>query len=87
MIKAIHKRAEAIRSRELDVTLRHLRDLDPETKGQIEALTRALVKKLLHEPTICLKEQCRDGQAARYALYARELFGLDVTKRLVRDGE
>jgi glutamyl-tRNA reductase len=85
VIKAMHQRAEAIRCRELDVTLRRLPNLDREAGEQIEALTRALVKKLLHDPTMCLKEQSLNGQAAHYALYARELFGLDMKEPPARD--
>ncbi|MFV2044428.1 MAG: glutamyl-tRNA reductase [Anaerolineales bacterium] len=87
VIKAIHQQAEEIRSRQVEKALRRLSNLNVEAQEQIETLTKALVKKLLHEPTSCLKEQSRNGQAAEYALYARELFGLDGKSLLEGDGE
>ena len=78
VVKAMRQQAERIRRREVDRTIRRLASLDVEAREEIEALTRALVKKLLHAPTMCLKEQSRNGNAAQYALIARELFGIDA---------
>ncbi len=44
-------------------------------RERIEALTRALVNRLLHEPTVRMKEQRDDRVHARMAL-VRDLFGL-----------
>ncbi len=71
----------------MEKALRRLSNLNGEAQEQIENLTKAIVKKLLHEPTRCLKEQSRNGQAAQYALYARELFGLDGKSLVEGDGE
>lgn len=87
VIKAIHQQAEEIRSQQVEKALRRLSNLNVDAQEQIENLTKALVKKLLHEPTSCLKEQSRNGQAAQYALYARELFGLDGKSLVEGDGE
>jgi glutamyl-tRNA reductase len=40
-------------------------------------MAKRIVNKLLHYPTICLKQQasCADGH--RYAEVVRDLFGLD----------
>ncbi len=40
-------------------------------------MTRALVNKLLHEPTTRLREQASNGNAERYAETVRDLFDLD----------
>ncbi len=72
IVKALQGRGEEIRSRELDRALRRMGDLSPEQREVVEALTRSIVRKLLHDPTRALK-----GKAARGRLQAvRDLFGL-----------
>lgn len=78
LIKALHQQAETIRKQQVEKALRRLQESEVETHEEIELLTKALVKQLLHTPTHCLKEQSRNGHAAQYALYARELFGIDT---------
>jgi glutamyl-tRNA reductase len=87
VIKAMRIKAESLRTEQLKKTLRQLPDLDRESQLAIDTLTCALVKKILHEPTMCLKEQSRDGQAAQYALFARELFGLDPRRQPGQENE
>jgi glutamyl-tRNA reductase len=72
----LRRRAEEIRVREVERTLRDLGDVDPETAARIEHLSRALVKKVLHEPTVRLRERAGAGEADDVAAAARELFGL-----------
>ena len=78
VISDLRQKAEAIRQQELSRTLRHLREVDPHTLSQIQHLSRALVNKILHEPTIRLKQCAANGQADDYAATVRELFGLAV---------
>ncbi|MGH2626219.1 MAG: glutamyl-tRNA reductase, partial [Anaerolineales bacterium] len=54
IIAAVHRKAEAIRKRELAVVLRRLLNLDEREARRIEAFSRAIVKKLLHDPTMSL---------------------------------
>ncbi|MEX0788484.1 MAG: glutamyl-tRNA reductase [Anaerolineales bacterium] len=76
ILAAVHQKADAIRQRELAVLLRRLPSLEEREVRRIEAFSRALVKKLLHEPTMFLKRESRNGDGARSAEVARELFGL-----------
>ena len=76
VITDLRQKAEAVRQRELDRTLRHLPHLDPQTREHIEHLSRSLVNKLLHEPTVRLRAEAGNGQAAKYAETVRHLFGL-----------
>ena len=76
VIADLRQKAEAIRQRELERTLRYLPDLDPQTREHIQHLSRSLVNKLLHEPTLRLRAEAGDGHAARYAEAVRHLFGL-----------
>jgi glutamyl-tRNA reductase len=80
LVAALRRRAEAIRAGELERTLRDLGDVDPATAERIEHLSRALTKKLLHEPTIRLRERAGAGDADEVAAAVRELFGLTVPR-------
>ena len=76
VLAALRRQAESIRAREVERTLRDLGDVDAETAARIEHLSRALVKKVLHEPTVRLRERAGAGDADDAAAAARELFGL-----------
>jgi glutamyl-tRNA reductase len=75
LIADLHQKAEAIRQRELERTLRYLGDVDPQTLEHLQHLTRSLVTKLLHEPTKQLRTQAGSGTAVDVST-VRELFGL-----------
>ena len=76
LIVDLRQKAEAIRRHELQRTLRHLGDVDEQTLTHIQHLSRSLVNKLLHEPTLRLKKSAGDDEAAGYAAAVRDLFGL-----------
>ncbi len=56
VIAALRERAEAIRRDELERTLKRLPDLDDEARQRIEAMTAAIVKKMLDRPIARLKD-------------------------------
>jgi glutamyl-tRNA reductase len=76
LIADMRQNAEAIRQTELEKTLRHLPDLTEAERNHIEAMTLALVKKLLHAPTHRLREEAASPRASEYADVARKLFNL-----------
>jgi glutamyl-tRNA reductase len=76
LVAEIRRRAEEVRSQELARTFRDLGDVDEKTAERIEHLSRSLVKKLLHEPTVRLRERAGAGEADEVAEAVRELFGL-----------
>lgn len=82
VIADLRNRAEAIRQRELERALRHLRGLDPETRDYVQGLTHAIVNKILHEPTTRLRAAAHDERAIEYADSVRYLFDLsnDATR-------
>ena len=53
-------KAEDIRQAELARTLKDLKGLSPEDSEALERLTRSLVKKLIHDPILFLKEQAHE---------------------------
>jgi glutamyl-tRNA reductase len=76
LVVALRRQAEEIRVRELARALGDLDDLDPASVERIEHLTRVLVKRLMHEPTVRLRERAGSGDADDIARAARELYGL-----------
>jgi glutamyl-tRNA reductase len=80
LVASIRRQAEEIRRREVDKTLRDLGDVDPETAERIEHFSRALVKKLLHGPTVRLRARAGAGEADEAAAAIRELFDLSAPR-------
>jgi glutamyl-tRNA reductase len=77
VIAAMRQQAETIRQAELEKTLRHLPELSPSDRQRLEALTQALVKKLLHAPITRLRSEAGTPQSAEIAAAARALFDLE----------
>lgn len=75
LIKELRGKAESIRQREMERTLRNLGDIDDTTLRHIQKFSQALVNQLLHEPTLYLKEKAVNGETGEVEL-AREIFGL-----------
>ena len=73
VVAALHSRADAIRDAEVRKTLARLNGAGEESREAIEAMSKALVKRLLHDPTRTLLT--RNDNSLTGA--ARELFGLD----------
>ena len=76
IISDIHQQAEAIRTAELEKSLRRMPDLTDAERERIEALTQSLVKKLLDHPTRRLRAEAGSYRAPEYAALARLLFNL-----------
>lgn len=64
-IGRIIRKAEAIRRAELDRSTRTLEGLAPEQLTAIDAMTRAMVKKLLHDNLAAVRTAARAGDGAR----------------------
>jgi glutamyl-tRNA reductase len=76
IIAAMRRKAEAIRQREVASVLRRLPNLNEREARRIEAFSRSLMKRLLHDPTMSLKEAARNGDAPQYAALAGHLFAV-----------
>lgn len=75
-IVALRERLEQIRATELARHCSKLK-LSERDRNTIEALTQAIVNKVLHTPTVRLKAQANDGACGLYVDAVRELFDLD----------
>jgi len=75
-IVSLRERVEEIRRGEVKKTLARLSDASPETRAAIEALSTAIVNKLLHAPITKLRESSRAGSHRSWLEVVHELFGL-----------
>jgi glutamyl-tRNA reductase len=76
LVRELRERAEAVRSGELDRYGSRLGALDAEHAEVVDALTRAIVAKLLHEPTVALKDAAGSPRGERLVESLRDLFDL-----------
>jgi glutamyl-tRNA reductase len=75
-IRALYLRAEALRRQEVERAQRRLGDLSCEQRAEIDAFSRSLVRKILHEPVLHLKQPGNGWMRGDYLEIARSLFGL-----------
>jgi len=75
VISSLMKKAEDIRQAQLDMTLKKLRKLSPEEQESLEAMTKAIVRKILHDPIQSLKNNVHRKED--YVPLVNELFQLD----------
>jgi glutamyl-tRNA reductase len=78
LLSELRKQAESIRARELDRALDDLGDVDPMVAERMEHLSRTLVKRLLHDPTVRARERAGAGGADEVAEAVRDLFGISA---------
>jgi len=69
-------RAEEIRKGETERLATKLAGLDDKSRAAVEALTKGIVRKLLHDPTVRLKDSAGTNRGERLADSVRELFDL-----------
>jgi glutamyl-tRNA reductase len=77
LVSALRSRGEDVRLAELERYRSKLEGVDVRTAEAIEALTRGIVAKLLHEPTVRVKEAAGSGRGELYADALSALFDLD----------
>jgi glutamyl-tRNA reductase len=79
-------RAETIRSAETEKIFNKLPDLSEKAKNEINALTKLILAKLLHEPVVNLKKRKDEKDEYLYVESIRHLFGLKETGRGKSEG-
>jgi glutamyl-tRNA reductase len=75
-VVALRAKAADVVDVELNRVLGRLPDLDARERDEISHALHRVVEKLLHGPTVRVKELAQDGQGERYAAALRELFEL-----------
>lgn len=76
-VAALYERGEGIRQAELARFRARLAGLDDRQRAAVEALTRGIVAKLLHEPAVNVKDAAGSVRGDRLAGALRELFGIE----------
>lgn len=77
LVSSLHDRAEEIRQAELARFEGRLRHLGPSEREALEAMTKRVVAKLLHAPTVNLKAAAGTAKGDGLADAFRDLFGLE----------
>jgi glutamyl-tRNA reductase len=76
-IRVLRARAEQVRQQELAKASARLAGLDERQRAAVEAVTRGLVNKLLHDPMVRGKSLAARPDGDLYVAALRELYGLD----------
>ena len=77
VLAEMRSQMEAVRARELSDALRRLQHLPAADRAAIEELSRKLMNKFLHEPTVRLRAAAANGRGLGVVDTARYLFGLE----------
>jgi len=77
MIVALRERAEQVRQTEVDRYRARLGSLDGVQLEAVDALTRGIIGKLLHDPSVALRDAAGSVRGDRLISALRELFALD----------
>ncbi len=77
LIEALHARGEAVRAAELQRVARRLGRLSEREREAVEAASRRIVRRLLHDPVVRLKDLAGRGAEDPSARALAELFGLE----------
>ena len=76
LVTALRELGEDVRRRELERFASRLARLDPEARALVEAVTQGIVNKLLHEPTVRVKDAAGTPRGVYYADALGALFDL-----------
>jgi glutamyl-tRNA reductase len=80
VVTDLREQMERIRAREVADAMKRLSHLSAEDRGAVEQLSRAVMNKFLHEPSVRLKSAAANGRGLGVVDAARYLFGLEAKK-------
>jgi glutamyl-tRNA reductase len=86
-ITAMRERGDAIVDQVLRENASRWESLSDADRDRVEVLARAVVSRMLHEPTVRLKSVAEDGSGYVYLQALRELFGIDAGADAETSGE
>ncbi len=86
-IVALRKKFEEIRNKELAKTLSIHPHFSDKERQSLEALTSAIINKILHDPLTLLKQKNEEAMADLYLDALRALFGLPAKSPEISDEE
>ena len=77
LVAELHERAENIRRAEMERFAARMSGLTPEQRELVETMSKSVVAKLLHTPSIQLKNSAGTPQGERIAAALRDLFDIE----------
>ena len=77
LVAQLREVVEGFRQAEIDRFSSRLSDKSDEQREVVESITRGIVAKLLHNPSVRLREAAGTPQGERLSAAVRELFNLD----------
>jgi glutamyl-tRNA reductase len=75
-ISNLRQKVEEVRQQELERLFKRL-NLTEQEQSLVTAMSQRLINKILHEPTLCLKQETANGNGAAFISATRQLFALD----------
>ncbi|MDO8364882.1 MAG: glutamyl-tRNA reductase [Actinomycetota bacterium] len=76
LVAQLYEKGEAVRQAELDRFSNRLGSLEPAQRDAVDAVTKGIVAKLLHQMSVRLKDDAGSPQGERNAAAVRDLFDL-----------
>jgi glutamyl-tRNA reductase len=76
LVAQLHQRAEEIRRAEIERFSARVASFDDKQRAALDAVTKGIVAKLLHNPSVKLKDNAGTPQGERNAATVRDLFDL-----------
>jgi glutamyl-tRNA reductase len=76
LVAQLRENVESIRQAELERFAQRLSSLTPEQREVVESLTHGIVSKILHSPSVQLKDAAGTPQGERLSAAVRDLFNL-----------
>lgn len=80
VVTDLRAQMERVREREVSEAMRRLSHLSPADREAVEQLSRSMMNKFLHEPSVRLKSAAANGRGLGVVDAARYLFGLEKKK-------
>jgi glutamyl-tRNA reductase len=80
VVTDLRSHMEEVRARELNEAMKKLAHLAPADREAVEQLSRSMMNKFLHEPSVRLKTAAANGRGLGVVDAARYLFGLERKK-------
>jgi glutamyl-tRNA reductase len=87
VVTTLRAEMERVRERELNTALKRLDHLSPDDRQVIDHLSRSLMNKFLHEPSVRLRAATANGEGLAILDAARRLFGLESRSQAVEPGD
>ena len=76
LVAQLHEKADHVRIAELERFANRLASLEPAQRDAVDAVTKGIVAKLLHQLSVRLKDDAGSPQGERNAAAVRDLFDL-----------